>query len=80
MYKIIQSTILILILIIAPFFTLFSSSDLSLYINHAQILEFISPLTGANIGGSLLIMLSLAIGYGVRKIYNQKRENSDNAQ
>ncbi len=75
MYKIIQSTILVLILIVAPFITLFSSSDTSLYINHAQILDFISPLTGANIGGGLLILLSLAIGYGVRKIYDRKREN-----
>jgi hypothetical protein len=80
MYKIIQSTILVLILIIAPFFTLFSSSDLSLYINHAQILEFISPLTGANIGGGLLIMLSLAIGYGVRKIYDRNRKNLNETQ
>jgi hypothetical protein len=36
-----------------------------------------SPVGGAPIGGGLLIMLSLAFGYGARKIYEIRKKVLD---
>lgn len=74
MTKFVQFIVLAALLVTFPVLFLHSAADEQIPEPKQKAEKVNYPIDGANIGGGLLIMISLAMGYGVKRIYDNKRE------
>ena len=80
MTKLVQFIVLAVLLVTFPVLFLHSASDEQIPEPVQAAEEVPSPVDGASIGGGLLILISLATGYRVKRIYDDRRETEEGSQ
>ena len=73
MTKLIQFIVIAAFLVTFPVFFLHSAVDEQIPAPDQKTEKSGFPIDGASIGGSLLVLVSLTTGYGVKRIYDMKR-------
>ena len=73
MTKFIQFVVLAVLLVTFPVLFLHSASEEQIPEPEQQAEKGQYPIDGASVGGALLILVSLTTGYGVKRIYDEKR-------
>ena len=80
MTKFLQFIVLAVILVTFPVLFIHSAVDEQIPEPKQKTEKATYPIDGANIGGGLLILISLATGYGMKRIYDNKRETQEEDQ
>ena len=73
MTKFIQFVVLAVLLVTFPVLFLHSASEEQIPEPEQKARPGQYPIDGASVGGALLILVSLTTGYGVKRIYDEKR-------